>query len=225
MTVSDKDTYKSVDAENYVKQLLPRLELARKVAEENIKKHQEVYKEKYDRKGTREPEFPVGTKVLLFTPKTKLGFNRKMTTKYSGVFEVIEQLPNYTCRLRDCETGKEHPGTVHTNRLKKFYEKDEKQEEKQVKSKTQETQSPPSDSKKSQPSGATTLQATQSDWYEIKRILQCQKRRGEKYYKVLWKQEGARPEWVHGNDVNNFAKSEFHRTRTWNGKLKQNVNK
>jgi hypothetical protein len=221
MTVSDKETYKSVDAENYVKQLLPRLELARKVAEENIKKHQQVYKEKYDRKGTREPEFPVGTKVLLFTPKTKLGFNRKMTTKYTGVFEVIEQLPNYTCRLRDCETGKEHPGTVHTNRLKKFYEKDEKQDEEQVISKTQETQSPPSDSKKSQPSEAATPQATQSDWYEIKRILQCQKRRGEKYYKVLWKQEGTRPEWVHENDVNDYAKSEFHRTRTWNGKLKQ----
>jgi len=36
MTVSDNETYKSVDAETYVKQLLPRLELARKVAAENI---------------------------------------------------------------------------------------------------------------------------------------------------------------------------------------------
>ena len=94
-----------------------------------------------------------------------------------------------------------------------------------MKSKTQETHSPPRDKKKSRPSDAPTPQATQSDWYEIKRILQCQKRRGEMYYKVLWKQKGAKPEWIHGNDVNNFAKSEFHRTRTWTGKLKQNTSK
>ena len=220
LTVSDKDTYKSVDAENYVKQLLPRLELARKVAEENIKKHQQVYKEKYDSKGTKEPEFPVGTKVLLFTPKTKLGFNRKLTTKYSGPFEVTEQLPNYTCRLKNCETGKEFQGTVHMNRLKKYFDKDESKEDvKRARPNTQETPSPPCDKKKSQPTVAPTPQATQSDWYEIHRILKCQKRQGQMYYKVLWKQKGASPEWINGNEVNNYAKAEFHRTRTWAGKL------
>ena len=45
------------------------------------------------------------------------------------------------------------------------------------------------------------------------------------YYKVAWKQQGAKPEWVHENDVNDFAKSQFHRTRTWTGKLRQNMNK
>jgi hypothetical protein len=109
--------------------------------------------------------------------------------------------------------------------LKRYFDKDDSENEKKAKSKTQETPSPPSDTKKSQPSDAPTPQATQSDWYEIKRILQCQKRRGEMYYKVLWKQKGAKPEWIHGNDVNNFAKSEFHRTRTWTGKLKQNTSK
>jgi len=225
LTVSDNATFKSVDAETYIKQLLPRLEMARKVAAENLKRHQQVYKEKYDSKGTREPEFPVGTKVLLFTPKTKLGYNKKMTSRYSGPYEVIEQLANYTCRLKDCKTGNEHLGTVHTNRLKKYYDAEEKERKQRAKSETQETRSPPSDKKKSQPADVATQQATQSDWHEIKRVLQCQKRHGEMFYKVLWKQKGAKPEWINGNDVSNFAKSVFHRTRTWSGKLKKDQSK
>ena len=223
MTISENAQYKSVDAETYVKQLLPRLETARKVASENLKKHQMDYKQKYDNKGTREPEFPVGTKVLLFTPKTKLGMNPKMTSKNTGPYEVIEQnVSNYTCRLRNLETGAE-TGTIHTNRLRKYHDRNEAQSTNQrQQGKTQGTTAQPSDTGTSPPSVTTTpTGSTPTEWYDIRRILQCQKRQGTMYYRVQWKQKGARPEWLPASDVTDRAKSEFHRTRTWAGKLKK----
>ena len=55
-----------ITADQFIAQLLPKLELTRKIAKENIEREQELYKKRYD-KSARPIVYSPGMKVWLYT--------------------------------------------------------------------------------------------------------------------------------------------------------------
>ena len=68
---------KGKDADEYIKKLLPKLEVMRKVAKQNVEEYQQRYKKHYD-KNSEPSDFPLGTKVLLYNPKVPPGKTSKL---------------------------------------------------------------------------------------------------------------------------------------------------
>jgi hypothetical protein len=95
------------------------IELTRKIAIDNIKQQQEIYKANYD-KNAKYPTFKIGDQVLLHTPTIKPGLNRKLVQKFSGPFYICDVNDNHTYIIRDGKTHQQHPSRVHANRLRAF---------------------------------------------------------------------------------------------------------
>lgn len=89
-----------VRGEDYAQSLQEKLELARKVAKENIEKAGERNKKYYDRKH-REVTFKVGQQVLVYYPRQMVGTTNKFLHKFRGPFVIQEVLPNNLVIVRD----------------------------------------------------------------------------------------------------------------------------
>src|ERR1700759_3484187 len=86
----------SLQADEYVKQLVQKLKLIHEVAHNNAKEYQEKSKERYD-KGTAETNFAEGTLLWLLTPpRAKKGESKKLMLKYNKLVYVKEKLDNNT---------------------------------------------------------------------------------------------------------------------------------
>jgi len=81
----------------YVDVLLPRFDLIRQLARENILDAQLQYKSQFD-KNVKETIFEVGSKVLLYTPSNRMGVNFKVTPRFSGPYLITSRVGphNYT---------------------------------------------------------------------------------------------------------------------------------
>ena len=106
-----------VNADAYIKELLPKLEIAREIAKSNIETAQHRYKKQYD-KTQRPAEYQPGTYVWLHNPHTQKGDSPKLRRKFEGPYYVVQRSDKDTYILRDARTNKKHPSPVHVNRLR-----------------------------------------------------------------------------------------------------------
>ena len=105
------------DVDDYMAQLIPRLELIHQTARENSVVHQETYKKIYDR-NSKEVNLPIGSKHWLFMPQPKKGINKKLRNLYAGPFYITDQVSETNYKIRDAKTHKTLAYTVHRSRLK-----------------------------------------------------------------------------------------------------------
>ena len=119
--IATTSTEKHKDADEYVRQLLPKLEIMRKVAQESVKEHQEKYKQNYD-KHSQVTDWQPGTRVLLFNPKVPPGKAQKLYRKWMGPYYVTMKLSDTNYIIRECGTNKEIGHPVHVDRLKLYYD-------------------------------------------------------------------------------------------------------
>lgn len=91
-----------------------RLHAANGTAREQLKREKQKSKRYYDQK-TRNTQFHIGDKVLLYDETIRRGRSKKLDSLWIGPYEIIKKHSdvNYTIKRR-----KEL--TIHANRLKHF---------------------------------------------------------------------------------------------------------
>ncbi|KAK3084626.1 hypothetical protein FSP39_016530 [Pinctada imbricata] len=109
----------SRDHKEHLRKVIENLEVARKIATENLKRHQEKYKKQHDKKAS-EPKYKVLDKVMLFVPKVPPGVPPKLHSKWQGPYYILEEGPHHTYKLADCQTNKALNTLVNAARLKIF---------------------------------------------------------------------------------------------------------
>lgn len=105
------------------KRIVQNIEDYQRIARENIQRSQQAMKEYYDRKA-KDPNFEVGDKVWVFTPKPKKGLSRKLQHRWHGPYRIVQKLSPVHFRLRICNNNRAVTTTVHANRMKPFTDPD-----------------------------------------------------------------------------------------------------
>ena len=106
------------------RRIVKQIELAQQIAKENIMRTQQKMKAYYDRRAA-EPSFVEGQKVWVFTPKTKKGLSKKLLHNYHGPYRIVEKLSPAHYRLRTCGNNPVS-SIVHANRMKRFFDPNER---------------------------------------------------------------------------------------------------
>ena len=100
-----------------MKSVLDNVKLSRKVAEENIVRHQQQNKELHDRRAV-EPDYVMGDLVWLYDPKVPVGYSKKIRAQWVGPYNICEIGPNGTYRLRHAQTREITSSLINAGRLK-----------------------------------------------------------------------------------------------------------
>lgn len=100
--------------------LVKQIERTRIIAHENIQRAQQKMKAYYDQRA-REPQFELGDRVWVFSPKTKKGISKKLLHRWHGPYRIIEKLSPVHYKLRTL-TNKPVETTIHANRLKFYFD-------------------------------------------------------------------------------------------------------
>jgi len=108
-------------AEAFVAKMVPRIEAARKIAQENLILAQQEMKRNYDARGTREHQFKPGDFVVMTNHNIPLGISPKIAEKYTGKYYVTGVTGLGNILLRDAKTNKEFNHPVNPRRLRHFY--------------------------------------------------------------------------------------------------------
>jgi len=108
-------------AEEFVAKMVPRIEAARKIAQENLILAQQEMKRNYDARGTREHQFKPGDFVVMTNHNIPLGISPKIAEKYTGKYYVTGVTGLGNILLRDAKTNKEFNHPVNPRRLRHFY--------------------------------------------------------------------------------------------------------
>ena len=111
----------SKNAKQQVHELIENISLAKEIAEENIKKHQQKYKERFDQ-NAKVPNFKLFDKVMIKTHKVPVGLSHKLVDKYQGPYFISELGPNYTYKIRDCKDRKEVKSFLNASQLKHYFD-------------------------------------------------------------------------------------------------------
>ena len=109
------------DADEYIRNMLPKLETMREIARQKVQERQDVYKKQYD-KHTKPTDLQPGTLVLLYNPSVPMGKVPKMYRKFRGPYYIVSKEGEVNYRLRECGTNKEISYPVHADRLKRYYD-------------------------------------------------------------------------------------------------------
>lgn len=96
------------------RRIVKQIELAQRLARENIMRTQQKMKAYYDKRAA-DPDFVEGQQVWVFTPKTYKGLSKKLLHNYHGPYRVVEKLSPVHYRLRTC-SNKPVSSIVHANR-------------------------------------------------------------------------------------------------------------
>ncbi|XP_065670064.1 uncharacterized protein LOC136088898 [Hydra vulgaris] len=112
------------NTELLVQRLISDLRLSRNLAKENIQKAQTKMKLHYDQTAKEYP-FQVGHKVWIYTPITKKGSVKKLTSFWHGPFRLIEKTSPVTFKVENMN-NKELTTPVHVSRLKQWFGLEEK---------------------------------------------------------------------------------------------------
>jgi len=100
---------KGKEAEAYLAKLLPRLELIREVAKQNIERSQESSKQRFDQRAQEVP-FKPGMLVWLHDPKTPPHLSPKLHPRFTGPYYITAPGGNnLTFYLRDTKTTNSLP--------------------------------------------------------------------------------------------------------------------
>ena len=100
-----------------LKTFLENVQLSRQIAKENMERHLEINKTRYDQKSQNKP-FHVGQYVWLYNPAVPVGYSSKLHAKWCGPYTVTEVHDNNTYRIRHFQTHLESPSLINGIRLK-----------------------------------------------------------------------------------------------------------
>jgi len=217
---------KGKEAEAYLAKLLPRLELIREVAKQNIERSQESSKQRFDQRAQEVP-FKPGMLVWLHDPKTPPHLSPKLHPRFTGPYYITAPGGNnLTFYLRDAKTNKLITKPVHAARLKRCYNNREiffasnpplppgnlisHQDEPLVADQTDQTEQ--NQQQQSQP---------KPEWQEVIKLLAVKTIRGKRHYKVEWKNRQHGNTWVPEENVSQYLKTLFHTKYTFLGKKRK----
>ena len=93
------------------------VKLARQVAAENLKRHQDYNKQYYDQTAI-EPQYRLGDLVFLYNPTTPIGYSKKLKPRWLGPYHICEMGPNHTYRLRHYYTYVPTATFINSQRIK-----------------------------------------------------------------------------------------------------------
>jgi len=102
----------------YHTRIVEKVELAQSIAKENTQPSQQKMKDYYDQK-SKKPDFQLGQRVWVNTPKTKKGLFKKLLHNWFGPYRIVKQCSPVNYRLRT-DTNKNVTFAVHANRMKPF---------------------------------------------------------------------------------------------------------
>ncbi len=185
----------------YVAALLPRLELARKVAQENTRLRQEDNKRRYD-KNTKTPEFFMGQKVWVHSPRIFPGKKAsKFHVAYTGPYYIVAPTSESNYHVRCAKTNQLYPRILHSDRLKPYIEGAD----------------PPAvtddSSAEIEETGTTVPPASaetdQREWHLAEKVTKLKKVNNQVYFLVHWQDKSFKPEWIKSADVSDFLKQQF----------------
>ena len=104
---------------SYVTKLIDRTEKVHQVARDKLMEAHDRHKRAYDIKQFQN-NYKVGDLVLLFTPAVKRGRNKKLSSRWTGPYQIVEVLSDVVLRIRLNNKIKDR--VVHHNRLKPYYQ-------------------------------------------------------------------------------------------------------
>ena len=100
--------------------IVSNLEEAQAAIQSNTQLAQQRMKEQYD-KTSCPVQFTVGSKVWVYTPKTRKGLSRKLTHNFHGPYRIVTQLSLVHFRLRTFD-NRPVSVPVYANRMKPYYD-------------------------------------------------------------------------------------------------------
>ena len=182
--INDVRTSPSVDA--YMQQMLPKIEITREIAKQNIADCNESTQFYYNR-GTAYPTYNIGDKVLLYDPVVKKGVSKKLKKRWIGPYVILSEGDGFVYKLKNCQTGKTLHTFVHSNRLKKF------NDARELRVTTDQTgvDERPGATSDETPIARTQTPSLSDEWYDIKKITNKKTIGGKTHYMVHW-QDGSR---------------------------------
>ncbi|PIK54034.1 hypothetical protein BSL78_09063 [Apostichopus japonicus] len=231
------------DVKWYLDTVTQDLEIFRNIAKENIVAAREKQKALYDQ-STRVPEFTIGDRVWLYCRKVPQGISVKLFCKWTGPYYICASGPNFTFKLRNCKDNKEVKSLVHSNRLKIYFDPQDRPnftpdplpdteelspEEIQdstdnAPQSTPELKPPSSSESGSSNTGSenteSPTQVTNVPSKIAERLLKCQRYNGKLYYKVKW-EDHSDTTWELEENISDFLKQEFHISKTLDGKKRK----
>ena len=240
---------KYADAENYVKQLVPKVQIMRKIAQENVEQSQVQYKTQYD-KNAKEPSYEVGDRVWMSNPIVPKGQSKKLVQKWTGPYFITAKRGPCNYNLSHCHTYKQVGHPVHSNRLKPFNDNRDKFTNKEANETNEGTQehdnevegedlcetqdgddaqserlddkqgNSKTDSKTTKLNSQTESKKT-DNWHTARRLLGVKTERGKKYYRVEWEDPSSKPQWIIAENVTPYLKEQYHIRRTQTGLLRK----
>ena len=220
----------SASAEAYVQKLKKRVDLTLKIAKDSVETAQDKHKQQHDKR-SKDPEFRLGQRVLVYNPKIPKGKSAKLHLKWTGPYYITDFEPNHTFGLHNSKTHKKLTSLIHANRLKPYEDPDDRDEDfpntctpndninvsHHTGSQSQSSQSIDNNN------GTQTTQADSqynSEYGIVQDLLACSRRQGKKVYKVKWK-DCSRTTWEPGENIPEFLIRDFHVNKTQSGKMKE----
>ena len=100
------------------------LERAQELARANIQRAQQRMKLHYDQQSNF-PEYELGQKVWIYTPKTKKGLSKKLRHNWHGPMRIYKKMSPVTYKVK-LPNNSWIATTVHVNRMKPYYDPDER---------------------------------------------------------------------------------------------------
>ena len=112
----------AADTQQFMQQLLGNLKIFKELATEKLKTGQEKAKDRHDVRA-KEPTFKVGDKVLLKKEKVLQGQSAKLSDKSEGPYEIVQDGPNFTYKIRNCQNRKVVKSFINARELKLYHER------------------------------------------------------------------------------------------------------
>lgn len=110
----------SSSVEEHRARIVSQLETAQSMTRSNTARTQQLMKLQYD-KNSADPQFEIGQRVWIYTPRAKRGLSKKLLSKWNGPFRICRKFSPVHHQVRTCD-NRLVATTVHANRLKHFYD-------------------------------------------------------------------------------------------------------
>eukprot|EP00794_Sanderia_malayensis_P002358 gene2358-2718_t len=114
-------TARVIEKNSHRERIVSNLTRAHDIARQNIVKSQASMKKYYDQRAT-DPDFTVGDKVWVYTPKVPKGLTKKLKHLWHGPYRISQQLSAVHFKLSTFD-NRRVTTKVHANHLKLFYDR------------------------------------------------------------------------------------------------------